>query len=657
MMGRMVVKFIAFVLAAVFLVGAAGAIFGIGVLGLQGLYDSTPEERYYAHMEQQGRWIAENCVRGYASQVLGQCPEGVLEHLVGDLEAGAEGRYNAVIRQEGATLWSVTGIPEEAYHFEYSVITDYYRITPPADGEEISASWSITVEEDEQWVDYTVYQCFTPVYEVVLQLSPSYATGVEWTLMEALYAGRYWLIAVAAICLMLFAALLVCLCCAAGRTPDSTMPRAGGLNRLPLDLYAVILGVLAYLVCLVGLEFFQELSFGQTALILAAMLAMCLSLLVMAFVFALAAQIKTKGGYWWRNSLAGRCLLLAVRALRFCTRGIQSLVRLIPVVWRLGLLGLGMGLLLYIVLVIAWQTSDLLWDLGMICIPLCYLVLLGYLCYVYGLLYQGVQKMKSGDLSQKINTRFLFGSAKEFALGLNEVSEAAALAAEKQLRSERMKTELITNVSHDIKTPLTSIINYVDLLQKPHGEEERSQYIEVLSRQSMRLKKLVEDLMEMSKASTGNINVQLTRLDGVEAVQQALGEFFDKLQAAGLTAVVDAPEGPVWLLADSRLLWRVLSNLLSNAVKYAMPNTRLYVGIYRHEQHVVISMKNISREQLGISAEELMERFVRGDVSRNTEGSGLGLNIAESLMERQKGRLKLTVDGDLFKVTLTFSGG
>ena len=135
MMGRMVVKFIAFVLAAVFLVGAAGAIFGIGVLGLQGLYDSTPEERYYAHMEQQGRWIAENCVRGYASQVLGQCPEGVLEHLVGDLEAGAEGRYNAVIRQEGATLWSVTGIPEEAYHFEYSVITDYYRITPPADGE------------------------------------------------------------------------------------------------------------------------------------------------------------------------------------------------------------------------------------------------------------------------------------------------------------------------------------------------------------------------------------------------------------------------------------------------------------------------------------------------------------------------------------------
>ena len=262
--------------------------------------------------------------------------------------------------------------------------------------------------------------------------------------------------------------------------------------------------------------------------------------------------------------------------------------------------------------------------------------------------------MKRGDLSHKISTRFLFGSFKEFAKGLNDISNAAALAAEKQLRSERMKTELITNVSHDIKTPLTSIINYVDLLQKPHTEQEEAQYLEVLSRQSQRLKKLVDDLMEMSKASTGNIATQITQLDAVEAVTQALGEFADKLDKANLTPVLDVPETPVMMLADSRLVWRVLSNLLSNAVKYALPGTRMYVRVRQNRNAVVISIKNISKEQLGISAEELMERFVRGDASRNTEGSGLGLNIAKSLMELQKGQLKLAVDGDLFKVTLIF---
>ena len=217
-----------------------------------------------------------------------------------------------------------------------------------------------------------------------------------------------------------------------------------------------------------------------------------------------------------------------------------------------------------------------------------------------------------------------------------------------------MKTELITNVSHDIKTPLTSIINYVDLLDKPHTQEQEKAYIEVLSRQSLRLKKLIDDLMEMSKASTGNIQVEIGKIDAVEAVNQALGEFADKLTAAGLTPVFRQSEENVYLLADGRLLWRAMSNVLSNAVKYALPGTRLYVDVSAVEDKAVISFKNISGAKLNISAEELMERFVRGDSSRNTEGSGLGLNIAKSLMELQKGQLQLLVDGDLFKVTLVF---
>jgi signal transduction histidine kinase len=217
-----------------------------------------------------------------------------------------------------------------------------------------------------------------------------------------------------------------------------------------------------------------------------------------------------------------------------------------------------------------------------------------------------------------------------------------------------MKTELITNVSHDIKTPLTSIINYVDLLRKPHTEAEGEEYLAVLARQSGQMKKLIDDLMDMSKAATGNMNMELTEMDAVEAVNQALGEFADKLAAVPLIPVVRCPDTPVMIRADGRLLWRTLSNLLQNAVKYALPGTRLYLDVTRVDGNAVISLKNISREELNISADELMERFVRGDASRNTEGSGLGLNIAKSLMELQKGQLQLMVDGDLFKATVVF---
>ena len=222
------------------------------------------------------------------------------------------------------------------------------------------------------------------------------------------------------------------------------------------------------------------------------------------------------------------------------------------------------------------------------------------------------------------------------------------------MKSERMRTELITNVSHDIKTPLTSIINFVDLMKKPHSDEEGEEYLAVLDRQSQRLKRLIDDLMDMSKASSGNMSLELVKIDGAETVNQALGEFADKLERAGLTPVFRHPEEPVLIRADGKHLWRVLSNLLGNAVKYALPDTRLYIDLMELQGNGVIAIKNISREQLNVDAEELMERFVRGDASRNTEGSGLGLNIAKSLTELQGGQMHLTVDGDLFKVTLIF---
>ena len=227
------------------------------------------------------------------------------------------------------------------------------------------------------------------------------------------------------------------------------------------------------------------------------------------------------------------------------------------------------------------------------------------------------------------------------------------------MKSEHFKAELITNVSHELKTPLTSIINYVDLLKKEHIENPKAaEYIEVLDRKSQRLKKLTEDLVEASKASTGNLTVNWERLDFKQLADQALAECGERLEAQGLTVVRTLPEEPVWVDADGRHLWRVLDNLLGNCAKYALPGTRVYVELRKQDGWAVLSVKNISRDALDVPAERLMERFVRGDESRNASGSGLGLSIAQSLTELQHGRFEISIDGDLFKaiVTLPLAG-
>lgn len=265
------------------------------------------------------------------------------------------------------------------------------------------------------------------------------------------------------------------------------------------------------------------------------------------------------------------------------------------------------------------------------------------------------QELAGGNLGYQIPLEGMRGELLQFAQDMNAISHVVADAVEDQIKSEHLKTELITNVSHDIKTPLTSIINYADLISRqPLNNETITEYAQVLHRQSTRLKKLIEDLMEVSKATTGNLEVYLERCQAGVILSQAMGEFEQRLQERGIDIIVRQREEPVWIMADPRMLWRILDNLMTNICKYAQSDTRVYLLLEEQNNQAVMSFKNISAHPLEIDAAELMERFVRGDKSRHTEGSGLGLAIARSLTELQGGNMRLTTDGDLFKVILTF---
>lgn len=555
-------------------------------------------------------------------------------------------------------------------------------------------------------VEYT-YEEMPPYTVHIVLAEGAMAQDPVWMVLEMAVPYKSHFPLLLAVSLLLFAVTAVYLCCAAGRKPGTSEIRAGGLNCISLDLYAGILFLGITALGWLGIEGVPHLLQNslEAGLLAGVLLVYGMCLLAVAFCFACAAQFKTPGGYWWRNSLCARSvellgavlgwlLKLCVRITQICEkklwplmvrgakalwkivvffwqlagRGISWLLQklqragdwlwekltrffaLLPVTWQWLLVGFAMFLLMAVVY--ATNGEEVL---IVICIGACIAIII-YGAHCFGTLMDATKRMSKGDLDEKVDDKLMVGCFREFAGELNSLADVAVIAAQKQLKSERMKTELITNVSHDIKTPLTSIINYVDLLQKPHSEEEQEQYLEVLDRQSQRLKKLIEDLMEMSKASTGNLAVDITVVNAGEAINQALGEFADKLEKAQLTPVFRQPDDPIEMMADGRLVWRVMSNILGNAVKYALPGTRMYLDLAEVDGKVIISLKNISREELNVNADELLERFVRGDASRNTEGSGLGLNIAQSLMQLQKGQLQLLVDGDLFKVTLIFPG-
>ena len=355
-------------------------------------------------------------------------------------------------------------------------------------------------------------------------------------------------------------------------------------------------------------------------------------------------------------------------AISFCYRGLKKafcrilgggneVISQIPLLWKIGLVWC---------LELAIEFMFMCWGISGIYSPGFYvigwmllrgvltLIVLGIALQMYQLK-KGAKEIAEGNLQSTISTKYMMWDFKEHGENLNHIKEGMEQAVEKSLKSERLKTELITNVSHDIKTPLTSIVNYIDLMKKENiSPEIAKEYLQVLDRQSAKLKKLIEDLVEASKASTGNITANMGPTDVKVLVGQMAGEYEERLKEQGIDLVLDMGEEVGLILGDGNLLWRVFDNILNNVCKYAQTGTRVYLSAKEQGNQVVITFKNVSKYPLNISSDELMERFVRGDSSRNTEGSGLGLSIAKSLCEVQKGSFELEIDGDLFKTIITF---
>ncbi len=372
----------------------------------------------------------------------------------------------------------------------------------------------------------------------------------------------------------------------------------------------------------------------------------------MPFDILLAIYILIKTKTLIKNTLIFKILMLLWKGIKAIGRFLWTVITNMKLLWKVILVFVGLMFCWTIVIAAhSWRLEAVLLFLA----PFTVLPALILITLQINRIKKGAQELSEGHFDHVIDTKAMLPEIKKHANNLNNMAAAQKIAVEEKLKSERMKTELITNVSHDIKTPLTSIINYADLISKEEkNSEQTKEYSEVLVRQSKRLKTLLEDLVEASKASTGNLEVDLQPCDAQVFISQCAGEYEEKFGQYNLTLITSVPEEPVRIMADGRRMQRIFDNLLNNICKYSLPGTRVYVDLKDIGNEAVFTFKNTSKEQLNMTEEELMERFTRGDSSRNTEGSGLGLSIAGNLAELQNGKLRLTTDGDLFKATLSF---
>ena len=507
---------------------------------------------------------------------------------------------------------------------------------------------------------------------VTLTANPSLPKEDEYALIyhqaEQLYDNRNVIPVICCTGTILAFLCFIFLLCSAGHKNGREGITPSAIHEIHLDVYTVVVAVGAF----TGLY----LAFGWIGMNLSNMI----NLIVLVVLFAaeviwctlyfMELAIRLKMGKWWQNTILYRVFRFFGRFCKRVFRGIVKLIRGIPMVWRTALLCLAVCVVEFFGLMLFYNNTDVLlffWAIEKF-------ILCGAITFVALMckeLQEGSEALADGDLNHKLDTSHMVLSFKEHGENLNRIGEGISAAVEQRMKSEHLKTELITNVSHDIKTPLTSIINYADLIGKEvsgdakdtgdgagtetaqEREQHISEYAEVLLRQSQKLKKLLDDLLEASKATTGNLEVHPEVCDVSVLLSQAVGEYGQRFADKQLETIVKQPEETVKVMADGRHLWRVFDNLLNNIYKYAQAGSRVYLNVEHDGQDVRIIFRNMSAFPLEMSPEELEERFTRGDKSRHMEGNGLGLSIAKSLTELQNGDMQIVTDGDLFKVVIT----
>ena len=483
----------------------------------------------------------------------------------------------------------------------------------------------------------------TVVLAKTFSASDKFSTGSM--VLDFIYKMRYMVYAIAMVTVIMAVAGFIFLMTASGRHQTSDKPEASFGTKIPFDL--LVVGTFLIFGCF-ATAIFQYRNRELLEIISAAILMLAFVCAGLGLCMSLATRIKLGG--WWKNNIT----YMILHFIWKCFKSFCKLIGSIPLVWKTTLIACAIFFIDILFVGLADEDEKIIYIFIRSVIMLPAII---YFAVMLKNLLKGSKDLAEGNLDHQVATSGMILDLKDAANNLNNIGKGMSLAVEERTKSERMKTELITNVSHDIKTPLTSIINYSDLIMKePAGSEKIAEYADVLHRQSEKLKRLIEDLVETSKATTGNLEVVLAPCSVNEMLSQAEGEYEQKMEAAGLTLVSNMPEKTVSVMADGRRLWRVFDNLLNNACKYALSGTRVYMSLEEQGSEAVITFKNTSREALNISADELMERFVRGDKSRNsgTEGNGLGLAIAKSLTELQNGKLDLFIDGDLFKAEIRF---
>ena len=582
--------------------------------------------------------VFENITKGYANTVFySYYPARVLEsfNLSGYQNTFSQKNTNFffVLKDSKGNILLSNYSNEEyqysrTYTFEYDFNFPYY-----------------VLPDDWDKSNMFVIDCYV---SKTLKADDQYRLADFW--IDAVYSLRFAMIPIAVVSFLSAIILFIFLMCSAGRRKGMEGITPSGIDKIPFDIFLSGIFIILYAEFeLIGNSSFIKPTY---AIVFLTAIGIIDILLVLQTFMTFATRFKMGG--LWKNTLIYRVLRSVFIITGKIFSGIRYLFVNLPLVLKTTLLIFAVTVVELIVLASdpGQRYLGVLWLLEkMIIVPVILFIVIGL-----RKLQTGGEKIAAGDLGYSVDTRYLFWDLKSHGENLNSISSGMAKAVEARMKSERLKTELITNVSHDLKTPLTSIINYVDLIKKEDVESDTlKEYISVLDHQTARLKKLTEDLIEASKASTGNVEVSLVRTEAGLFLDQIMGEYQEKINSYDIDLILKKPENEVYIMADGRLLWRVFDNLMNNICKYAQPSTRAYINLDTENNEAVITFRNISKFPLNISSDELLERFIRGDSSRNTEGSGLGLSIAKSLTELQNGRLDLYVDGDLFKVVLRFN--